>query len=236
MLKADLSIIITSYNKPPEQVTECVESIRQQTVSPKEIILVDDCSTQPCANGYATSILLPRNVGVARARDVGVKMSTGSLLLFVDADDKLAPDYIEQMGKTIVAFDVAYPNVLLFGEIDRNQLIESPADLKPEDLLGKTNHVLVTSMMRKSMYLDLGGFKDMPVFEDWDFWIRAMCKGYTFGKANTLLYYRQNLESRNSVSRDLKSEIIQKITSPYEVVDGKIKERKPSGTSTPKTS
>ncbi len=114
--KADVSVIVTSYNKKPEELIECMDSIKAQTVQPLEVILVDDCSQDPRAHALATSIMLPKNVGVARARDIGVKMSRGRLLLFVDADDKLAPDFIQQCGKVIANKDIAYTNILLFGE------------------------------------------------------------------------------------------------------------------------
>jgi len=224
--KADASIIVTNFNKTPEQLVECMESIKQQTIEPLEVILVDDCSTDPRAHALATSIILPKNVGVAKARDIGVKMSVGRLLLFVDADDKLAPDFIQQCGKVIASKDIAYTNILLFGAIERSKLQETPPTLRPKHLFGSTNtSVLVTSMMHRRVYEDLGGFRDLPIYEDWDFWLRAMCKGYTFGHANTLLYYRQNLQSRNKVPSELKASVHNKITASYEIRDGFLRER-----------
>ena len=226
MSKADVSIIVTNFNKTPEQLMECMGSIREQTIEPLEVILVDDCSADPRAHALAISIILPKNVGVAKARDIGVKMSRGKLLLFVDADDKLAPDFIQQCGKVIASKDIAYANILLFGAIERSRLQETPPVLKPKHLFGSTNtSVLVTSMMHRRVYETLGGFRELPIYEDWDFWLRAMCKGYTFGHANTLLYYRQNLQSRNKVPSELKTTIHNKITAPYEIRDGLLRER-----------
>lgn len=229
MLRSDVSIIVTSYNKPQEQVMECMQSIRDQTVPPREVILVDDASETPTAHALATTIILPRNVGVARARDIGAKFSKGKLLLFLDADDKLAPDFIQQCGLVVERYEIAYPSVLMFGNIERNELYEPPESIKPIYLMGHSNGVLVTSMMHRRVYESLGGFRELPVFEDWDFWLRAMSKGYTFHKANTLLYYRQNQKSRNVASKDLKSEVLRSIQAPYEVVNGKLTERKPNG-------
>jgi len=229
-MKADLSVIITSYNKPYEQLIECVESIKQQTVQPKEVILVDDCSDDPRAHAFATSIILPQNVGVAKARDAGVRMSTGKLLLFVDADDKIAPDFIQQCGRVIAKkIDIAYPNMILFDDVPVNKLVDNPSKITPKYLLGKKTGIPVTSMMWRKMYDDLGGFRDLPIFEDWDFWIRAMFNGYTFGRANTLLWYRQNKDSRNHGNWELKNRVHYQITAPYEIVDGKLQERKSHG-------
>lgn len=229
-MKADVSIIITNYNKPPEQLIECMDSIKAQTIEPREVILVDDCSKEPHAHAQAVSIMLPQNVGVAKARDIGVRMSKGRLLLFVDADDKLAPDFIQQCGRAIAkGADIAYPNMILFDGVPRNKLVENPKKISGSYLLGHKTSIPVTSMMFRKMYDALGGFRELPVFEDWDFWIRAMCNGYTFKPANTLLWYRQNELSRNHATVQIKSQVHTKITAPYEVVEGRLRERKQHG-------
>lgn len=225
-MKADVSVIITNYNKPPEQLMECVVSIKDQTIPPREIILVDDCSDDPRAHAAALSIILPKNVGTAKARDAGVRMSKGKLLLFVDADDKLAPDFIQQCGKALArGADIAYPNMILFDNVPINKLVENPNKITPQYLLGRKTSIPVTSMMFREMYDKLGGFRDLPVFEDWDFWIRAMFNGYTFKRANTLLWYRQNKESRNRACMEVKNKIHSQITAPYDAVDGRLVER-----------
>lgn len=233
---ADLSIIVTNYNKPHKQLTECMDSIREQTVPPKEVILIDDCSDDPRAHAIATSIILPKNVGVAEARDVGVKMSNGRLLLFVDADDKLAPDFVQQCGKVIGNVDIAYTNLLLFGNIEKNKLIEAPKRLLAKHLYPKKCYIRVTSMMHRKVYEGLHGFRKFPVFEDWDFWLRAMCKGYTFARANTLLWYRQSMKSRNRLAREDKLTVISEITAPYKIKDDKLIEKEVNGKKKIKTS
>jgi glycosyltransferase involved in cell wall biosynthesis len=221
-MKANLSIIVTSYNKSPQEIEECLQSLRDQTVQPGEIIFVDDHSETPHIPREVLSILLPENRGVAYAREVGVRMSKSKLLLFVDADDKLAPDFIQQCGKFILKADIIYPNMLYFGDVERNKLYESPSKITPQYLMGKTINIPVTSMMWRKVYDDNGGFRQMPVFEDWDFWLRAMCNGHTFHRANTLLWYRQSKKSRNHVSLELRHEVHAKITAPFRVEEGKL--------------
>ena len=228
-MKADLSIICTSYDKPPEQIIECMDSIKVQTVSPKEVILVDDCSKDPRAHAFAISILLPTNVGVAKARDIGVKMSVGRLLLFLDADDKLAPDFIEQCGRVINHADIAYPNVLKFGAIEKPKLVDSPREITPKYITGKSCGLVVTSMMHRHVYEKLNGFRELPVYEDWDFWVRAMFNGYKFARANTLLHYRQNLKSRNHLSLEKKTDIHRKMIAPFKVVNDKLVKKESHG-------
>lgn len=222
-MKADLSVIVTSYNKSPDFIVECFNSLRDQTIEPREIILVDDGSKDPRAHADAISILLPKNVGVSKARDIGVRMSSGRLLLFVDADDKLAPDFIEQSLLVMEKYDIAYPNILMFGDVERNKFIESPEFIDPKRLLTEKCDILVTSMMHRRVYESLDGFKDLEIYEDWDFWIRAMCNEYTFKRAYTILWYRQQKDSRiNSTSLSMRENIFHDITAPYEIKGGKI--------------
>jgi glycosyltransferase involved in cell wall biosynthesis len=235
MGKADLSILVTSYNKSAQEVDECLRSVADQTVQPKEVILVDDGSKKAHAHRLATTILLPQNIGVAKARDTAFRFSTGKLVLFVDADDKLNPDFIQRCGEVITQCDVAYPNLLLFGDVERNKLQDSPKELFPQYILGKTCSIPVTSMMWRKVYEGLGGFQPLPVYEDWDFWIRAMCKGYIFKRANTILWYRQSASSRNHAqSQEIKDTTYTKITAPYEIKDGRVQLRSPNGLETTK--
>ena len=228
-MRADLSIIVTSYDKPPEQIIECMDSIKAQTISPKEVILVDDCSKDPRAHALAISIMLPSNVGVAKARDIGVKMSSGKLLLFLDADDKLAPDFIEQCGRVIANCDIAYPNVLKFGAIERPKLVDSPREITAKYITGKKCGLVVTSMMHRDVYEKLGGFRELPIYEDWDFWVRAKFNGYTFTRANTLLHYRQNIKSRNHLTLEQKANTHRSFIAPYKVINGKLVKKKTNG-------
>jgi glycosyltransferase involved in cell wall biosynthesis len=221
-MKANLSIIVNCYQKPREQIEECIQSIKDQTVQPGEIIFVDDHSDSPYVPGDCLSIILPKNMGVAYARNIGVRMSTSKLLLFVDADDKLAPDFIQQCGKHILKADIVYPNILYFGNVERNKLYPAPSRVTPKYLLGKSIDLVVTSMMWRKVYDKLQGFKDLPVFEDWDFWLRAMANGYIFKRANTILWYRQGHGSRNHQSLDLKFDIHAKITAQWKEQEGKL--------------
>lgn len=230
-MKADLSIIVTSHNIPHEYILECFQSIRDQTISPKEIIFVDDCSSDPRAHADAVSIILPQNVGVAKARDVGVRMSSGRLLLFLDADDKIAPDFIQQSLEAVQTHDIAYTNHVLFGDVEQNRLVVAPDVLTPHDLLGHpqshdaTLKITVSSMMHRRVYESLQGFRSLPVYEDWDFWIRAMAFGFTFRKAHSFLWYRQRKDSRNSRPLSLRATVFHQITEPYVAKNGTICKR-----------
>lgn len=99
-----ISVVVPIYNKE-ETIHRCVDSISGQTYKNIEIILVDDGSKdnslESCkelekkrSNIFVYS---QENKGVSAARNLGIKKSNGSILTFVDADDWLQSDMIEQM-------------------------------------------------------------------------------------------------------------------------------------------
>ncbi len=91
-----ISFIITTYNLPVVLLHECVKSIVALSLSQKEreIIVIDDGSDFCPVNELteiASDIILVRqpNKGLSVARNVGLKMSTGKFVQFIDGDDCL---------------------------------------------------------------------------------------------------------------------------------------------------
>lgn len=102
-----ISVIIPSYNSA-RFVPEAVESALAQTVPPDEIIVVDDGSTddtQARLLPYRGSIryISQRNAGVAAARNRGIRASRGSLIAFLDADDRWLPQKLERQLECLAA-------------------------------------------------------------------------------------------------------------------------------------
>lgn len=211
MQKIDVSVLITCYNKE-KYLDECVNSVLRQTKQPKEIIIVHDCCKNPVHHAKATSIFLKDNLGVALARNVAVHNSTGKLLLFLDADDMISPDYLEKMTLVISkGADAAYPDIYLWAG-KHSQLTITPKKLTKE-WIKKFEKVIipVTSLMKREMYERLDGFKEMPVLEDLDFWVRAIKVGFILRKAETLLWYRKYPETRNSLNVEKRKIIFERI-------------------------
>lgn len=217
----NLSVLVTCYNKE-KYLDECIQSIDRQTKEPKEIVLVHDGCDEPMAHAKADTIILKTNGGVSKARDTAYKFSTGELILFVDADDVLDPDYLEKMVLVISkGADVAYPDIFLW-QGKYSQLTVTPKKITPK-FVEKFEKVVipVTCLMNRKLYEKLGGFKEMPVLEDVDFWIRAICNGYTFRKAETLLWYRRYEGTRNSLDQVKRKQVMKEILSQFDVVGDK---------------
>ncbi len=100
--KGLLSIVVP-YHNMGTYVEETVKSLTRVTYEPKELIIVDDGSSEPesikmlsyLEANYSVRVLRKPNGGVASARNVGAKEAHGEFLAFLDPDDLVEPEYHE---------------------------------------------------------------------------------------------------------------------------------------------
>jgi SAM-dependent methyltransferase len=89
-----VSVVITTYNHA-RFLPEAIESVLGQTVSPGEVIVVDDGSNEDpgVVVGRYPNVTLIRqpNQGLAAARNTGWQAARGRYVVFLDADDRLLP-------------------------------------------------------------------------------------------------------------------------------------------------
>lgn len=103
-----VSIVVPIYNAE-KRLSNCIDSILDQSYSCIEVILIDDGSSDDSlkiCNMYAkndnrVTVLYQKNKGVSVARNLGVSSSSGVYLTFVDADDTLKPGAIKSMVEKI---------------------------------------------------------------------------------------------------------------------------------------
>ncbi len=98
------SVIITTFNDA-EYLKRLIPSVINQSLKPKEIIIIDDGSynddSEKIVNSFYSHTKIPivfkkkKNGGPSSARNVGIKLAKGDFILFVDADDELLKDSIE---------------------------------------------------------------------------------------------------------------------------------------------
>jgi len=132
-----ISVIIPVYNAEA-YLEACLDSVLGQTYQNLEILLIDDGSTD--ASGAICShyrqrdlrirLIRQPNCGEAVARNTGMQASTGEFLLFLDADDALAPNMCGLGLQNIRAYDVLFYDSESFrssGEVDHRLLPEAEA-------------------------------------------------------------------------------------------------------------
>lgn len=99
-----ISVIVPVYNVE-QYLMRCVDSIRRQTHQNLEIILVDDGSPDRCPQmceeikdlDSRVKVVHKKNGGLGFARNSGLDVATGEYVTFIDSDDWISDDHIENM-------------------------------------------------------------------------------------------------------------------------------------------
>lgn len=99
------SIIVPSFNRKTE-IPALLESLTQQTCSDFEVVIVDDCSRDPVVveKAYPFNVNVIRNAvnqGAAESRNIGARAAQGEWLLFLDDDDRFAPEKCARLAEVI---------------------------------------------------------------------------------------------------------------------------------------
>lgn len=109
-MNTKISVIVLIYNKET-YLRKCIDSILNQSYRDFEILLIDDGSTDASASlcdEYALKdervrVFHKENGGLCDARNYGIKHATGEYLAFVDADDYLTADHLQNFNPEIEA-------------------------------------------------------------------------------------------------------------------------------------
>lgn len=211
---ARISVIIPLYNKAP-YVAKTLESVKNQTFTDYECIIVNDGSTDNSAeiverltiNDERFRLLDQENAGVSAARNRGIAESKGELLCFLDADDWWAPTFLEEM----VHLAEEYPEVGIFAcnyyKVKNGKLIsffDQPTGPADYFKMYQTIAMPITSisvMVRRNVLEAIAEknaegnklyFKpNLKLGEDFDLWIR-LCLESPFVWCNEHLAYYNN--------------------------------------------
>lgn len=125
MREPEISVIVPVYNVE-KYLSQCLDSILNQTFSNIEIICVNDGSKDKSGKlleKYARKdsrikIVVKKNGGLSSARNAGMKVARGNFYAFIDSDDWIAPDMLEKLYNNITSLntDIAICAVRQFDE------------------------------------------------------------------------------------------------------------------------
>ena len=184
-----VSIIIPCYNQGT-MLREALASVEQmRNANLLEVIVVDDGSSEPetrvilsdiAEAGYR--VVSQPNRGLGTARNAGIRLAKGELILPLDSDNRLRAAYLNE-GVSLLRENpragVVYADAEYFGERTGRW------DLPEFSLLSliRTNFIDACALFRKGLWEEVGGYDEqMPWmgWEDWDFWLRVASHGGTF--------------------------------------------------------
>ncbi|MEX2175667.1 MAG: glycosyltransferase family A protein [Pirellulaceae bacterium] len=201
-----ISVIIPTYNSAP-LVVEAVESVLAQTRPAAEVIVVDDGSTDDTEARLAPfrdriQYVRQPNGRVAAARNTGLRLATGELIGFLDADDAWHPSKLERQVAALESRpDVGLLATGLTAWPGPFAMLADPsaARINPVSLAEMLlfNPLATSSIVvRRSIALRAGPF-DTELFgpEDYDLWLRCAQLGQVAVLDEPLTGYRDTAGS-----------------------------------------
>ena len=202
-----VSIIVPIYNVE-KYIHECVESLISQTYRDIEIILVDDASPDACGqicDEYARKdgrikVIHKPNGGLSDARNAGIELASGDYLMFVDSDDYIVNDMVEQLiymteqsGVEIAACGYTGDEGKLAQGIESEfSLVTSAEALKYILIEKRINTSASTKLFAKELFCDVR-FPVGKIYEDYATIYKALhlAKNVAYIEASKY-YYRPN--------------------------------------------
>jgi glycosyltransferase involved in cell wall biosynthesis len=169
-----------------------------------------------CAQGI--KVIRQENKGLAAARNAGILASKGEYLFPLDADDRLRSGWIDRGIGTLDAepqVGVVYGDAQFFGS--RTDLWQvGPFD---SDQLLDSNFIPCSGLYRRVVWEQNGGYDGtMPVqgYEDWDFWVGALERGWQFAYIPEVFFdYRKAERSMLTHAKNFDAQIKQFVAKKH---------------------
>lgn len=204
------SVLMSVYIKEKtEYLSLSIESILNQTIQPNEIVIVKDGpltkELNECLEKFKNDncnikiIDLSKNVGLGKALNEGLLECKNEWVFRMDTDDFAASNRCEEqlnyalkndldlVGSDVYEFDNDVTHINVYKEMPKTneEIIKYSKKRNP------FNHPTV--LFKKSIINKVGGYQDVPNFEDYDLWVRVIISGGKCGNiSKPLVYMRGN--------------------------------------------
>ena len=208
MSKKKVSIVIPVKNRP-KLVQETLRSVQAQTYPRWEAVVVDDQSTDDTREAVAAMASRDERIRLFRrsgekegapvCRNIGWENAQGEYVVFLDSDDLLAEDCLEQRVQCMEShsgLDFAVFGTYLFDERpgDRKEVFNVPTDEDPLDRFLKLDLPWQTTgpIYRRSAVVQIGGWnEDLSCGQDVDYGVRSLCHDLKYRHNDSVDYYRR---------------------------------------------
>ncbi|SEM73149.1 Glycosyl transferase family 2 [Sphingomonas gellani] len=185
-----ISVVIPTHGRA-RLLAETLSTVEMQTQAPNEVLVIDDLGdsetrelVQVRASAFPVPLRYVHNAaepGACGSRNVGARLSAGEAIAFLDDDDRWLPSYLEALSAQLLSSDTDF----VISYIDRcfpngsvKHLTTAPG-LTATNVLHQRVYMTGSSVLiRRNAFEDVGGFDpNVPVFNDWDFFIRLVRAG-----------------------------------------------------------
>lgn len=233
--KARITIVTPFYNAG-KYFRQTVCSVMSQTFPWFEWVIVDDGSSRQddaamldrlSRSDERIVVVHQKNHGLAHARNTGIRIAKTDLIVPLDADDLISPQYLEYVFFGLYFHPSAawcYTDVVGFGE--QEYLWRYTWNAKK---LKRYNFLTATAAIRKKALMETGGYKieKNSYYEDWRLWLEFLEKHqYPVHVKGYLFWYRRMQSGMLSgIRSDQKQKYISRkiIRQAAEKADGKVR-------------
>lgn len=207
--RKNLVSVITPVHNAEKYLETTLKSVLNQTYKDLEIILVDDASKDSSReiikkyekiDNRVKSVLLDSNVGVAKARNEGIKNANGKYIAFLDSDDIWLENKLEIQIKFMQENNIAFSHTAYqFMDEEGNKIgkpVRVTESIEYTDLLKQNSIGCLTVVIDRSKVEKI----EMPQIrhEDYATWLSILREGHrAYGLDEVLALYRK---SSNSLS------------------------------------
>ncbi|KRN00184.1 glycosyltransferase [Loigolactobacillus rennini] len=235
-----VSVIMSIYNEKIEWIQESIESILQQTFTNFELVIIVDnpknADIKKFLSNYADNSKVrifynSVNRGLVFSLNRAISLSQGSYIARMDADDVSSADRLQTEYDYLTAhgLDFIFTNVNQMSEDGEILSYKHGKNLDQDETKAilKFGNVSKhpTWFLKRCVYEQLGGYRDVAHCEDFDFILRALAMNFKLsllGKSVLNYRFRQTSISRsNALEQFLKSRYISKLYLKNQLIDVK---------------
>lgn len=213
-----ISVIMSTYNECEDHLKASIESILNQTYDNIEFIIILDNPQNhmhlKVIEGYAKKdnrikfIKNDSNLGLTESLNRGLKYTQGTYIARMDADDIALKDRLECQVQYLLEYnlDIVGGGISKIDECGNLLYPYKPmnSNLRSINWIMRYLNIIPhpTWVLKKEVYLNVGGYRDIHTAEDYDFLLRSIKKGFKIGILDKeILKYRLTV---NGISRKFK--------------------------------
>ena len=217
-----ISVILSVYNESTDFIKKSIMSILEQTYRNLELIIINDnpkrkelemiLSEYQNADKRVRYLKNKDNIGLVESLNKGIKYAQGEYIARMDADDIAVDRRLEWQLEHLIKneLDIVGGNI---DKIDENgkEIGSLYVPIEHGDIVRYQKYgscvLHPTWLVKRSVYLALGGYRNVQACEDYDFLLRAISQGYKLGNISKIvLKYRvraDGISGQNSARQKL---------------------------------
>ncbi|WP_294961242.1 glycosyltransferase family A protein [Sulfurimonas sp.] len=179
----DVSVVIPTYNRY-EVLKRALKSVYAQTHKPKEVIIIDDGSTDKTSQILKTfpdaKYYYQKNSGVSSARNLGIKKSNFEWIAFLDSDDEWHPQKLQEhlkLHQKCPKLQISYTDEKWIRNLKEVKIPKKYRKVGGDIFEECLSHCFIapsSTIIHKNLLSEVGLFDEsLEVCEDYDLWLRV---------------------------------------------------------------